>query len=559
MKQLTGNRSSWRTRGAAIAVCGALALTACGGSKGGDTGGGKSGGDKGASAEPQYGGKVTYGLSAENADGWCLPEAQLAPPGIQVARSIYDTLTIPNEKGELVPFLAKTLTPNADFTVWDLELREGIKFHDGSDLDAVVVKNNIDAYRGTYPTRHPLLFSFVYDNIADVEVTGPLSLRLTTKTPWSSVPQVLWSTGRVGIMAQAQLDDTETCDTKLIGTGPFELVSWSQNEKMVLKKNPSYWQKDSKGNQLPYLDELEYRIATDGPSRTNSLLAGELNVTSTASAEQIEVLKAAEEEGKVTNLISDAFPTVSFLQLNNAAEPFSNKNARLALISAIDMKTFNKTINLDMLKIANGPFAPGTIGYVKDTGYPTYDLDKAKKYAAAYEAETGKKLEFSIISPPDQPTVTAMTLLQDMVKKAGITMKLSPMEVAAMISTAVAGKYDAMAFANFPGGDPDDNKVWWYGTSPVNLSRFNDPEINRLLDEGRATADTAERQRIYGDIDKRFGSEGYSVWLNWVLTDVATASNVHGVLGPKLPNGDDPSPSLVNGHSTAGLWIDAKG
>ena len=81
--------------------------------------------------------------------------------GIQVARAIYDTLTAPDENGEIKPFLAESVEPQRRHTVWTIKLREGITFHDGTALDATVVKNNLDAYRGTYPARKPLLFIFV--------------------------------------------------------------------------------------------------------------------------------------------------------------------------------------------------------------------------------------------------------------------------------------------------------------------------------------------------------------------------------------------------------------
>lgn len=550
-------RLGWRTAAILFASF-ALVISACGGDGGTSSSGGPKdtarGGDE--DAEPQYGGRLVYGLAAENADGWCLTGAQLAPPGIQVARSIYDTLTIPDEKGELVPFLAESLTPNDDFTVWDIDLREGIKFHDGTDMDAEVVKNNIDAYRGEYPGRISLLFSFVYDNIADVQVTGPLSIRVTTHSPWSSLPQALWSTGRTGIMAQAQLDDPDTCDSKLIGTGPFRLVEWARNERMVLERNPDYWQKDQSGNALPYLDELEYRPMPDGSARTNALLSGELDAISTASAQEMEALDDAENSGDVTNTTSDDFPTVSFIQFNNAKAPFDDKDARLAVIKAIDMDAFNTTINLNSVPTANGPFAPDNIGHLADTGYPTFDLDAAKAHVEAYRNTTGNALAFSIIGPPDQNSLSMMTVIQKMAEQAGIKVTITQMETAAMVSTSVSGKYDAMIFANYPGGDPDDNRVWWYGGSPVNLSRFDDSEINRLLDAGRSTADPAERQDIYAGINRRFASEGYSAWLNWTITQVGTGSAVHGVFGPDLPDGGAPSRALVNGHSTAGMWID---
>lgn len=532
-----------------------IVLVSCGGTKTTATPR-TADGDGDTSSEPVHGGTVVYGIAAENSDGWCLPQAQLAPPGIQVARSIYDTLTVPNQDGDPVPFLARSLTPNDDYTEWSLELREGVRFHDGTDLDATVVKNNLDAYRGKYPTRMPLLFRFVFDNIADVEVTGPLSLRITTVTSWSSLPQVLWSSGRVGMMAQSQLDDPETCDSKMVGTGPFKLVEWSKNQKLVLERNPDYWMTDDEGRQLPYLDSIEYRPVVQASTRGNGVLAGDLDMTNSISPQDYEVIQDAVDAGQLNIERSEAFAQPSFLQLNIAKAPFDNKNARMALITALDMETFNETTALGLARIANGPFAPGNIGYLEDTGYPKYDPAAAKSYAAAYRAETGRDLSFSIIGPTDPEIIAAMALIQDMAKKVGITITINQMEIAAMVSTAVAGDYEAMAFANFPGGDPDDKRVWWYGGSPVNLSRFNDPEINRLLDEGRATADKDARQQIYGDINRRFASEGYMVWLNWSTSSVVTAADIHGIYGPTLPNGDEPSPSLVLGHSMAGVWRD---
>ncbi|MGI8755185.1 MAG: ABC transporter substrate-binding protein, partial [Acidimicrobiales bacterium] len=115
--------------------------------------------------KPQRGGKLIYGLEAETNDGFCLSSAQLAISGMMVVRAVYDTLTVPNAKGDFVPYLAKSVEPNKDYTEWTITLRPNIKFHDGTPLTAKVVKNNIDAYRGTYPGRSSLLFAFVLKNI----------------------------------------------------------------------------------------------------------------------------------------------------------------------------------------------------------------------------------------------------------------------------------------------------------------------------------------------------------------------------------------------------------
>jgi peptide/nickel transport system substrate-binding protein len=194
-------------------------------------------GDGDASTEedagpPQAGGEVVYGLEAETTNGWCLQEGQLAIAGIQVARSIYDTLTVPDGDGNFVPFLAETVEPNDDYTEWTIKVREGVKFHDGSDLTSEVVKNNIDAYRGQYPARSSLLFSFVLSNISAVDVVDPLTVKVTMAKSWSSFPSFLYSSGRMGMTAQAQLDDAENCAKNLIGTGPFKLDEWVVNDHM---------------------------------------------------------------------------------------------------------------------------------------------------------------------------------------------------------------------------------------------------------------------------------------------------------------------------------------
>ena len=162
-----------------------------------------------------------YGVEAETDGGWCLAEAQLALSGIMVARTIYDTLTAPNAAGDYVPYLAESVEPNGDYTQWTITIRDGVKFHDGTDLTAEVVKNNLDAYRGEYRDaggnliRRPLLFTFVFQDVAAVDVADPRTVVVTTARPWVAFPAYLFASGRLGIMGQAQLDDAEDCDENL--------------------------------------------------------------------------------------------------------------------------------------------------------------------------------------------------------------------------------------------------------------------------------------------------------------------------------------------------------
>ena len=257
-----------------VALLGVLviAVAACGGtsSKNGSGSAGTSAADSG---KPTSGGKVVYGLESDTGGGFCLPSGQLAISGVMVADSIYDPLTWPNDKGEYVPYLAESVTPNAEFTEWTIKLRSGITFTDGSPLDAETVKLNLDSYRGKNPDISSALFSLVLRNVTDVTVTGPLTVVVKMASPWVAFPAYLFSFGRMGMMAKAQLTDNQTCPSKLIGTGPFKLKGgWTPGAPVELVKNGDYWRKDANGRQLPYLDAHHVRRrcragAADHPAR----------------------------------------------------------------------------------------------------------------------------------------------------------------------------------------------------------------------------------------------------------------------------------------------------
>lgn len=556
MESTRSNRSHSRRRWfVAAGVAASLVLAACGGSGGeGDSSG--SDGDDAELGAPTPGGSVVYALEAETTSGWCLPEGSLAISGIQVARAIYDTLTIPDENADYQPYLAQTLEPNEDYTVWTMTLRDGVTFHDGTPLTAEVVKNNLDAYRGKYPARSALLLAFVFQNISDVSVVDPMTVQITTATPWPALPAALFGSGRVGIMAQAQLDDPDHCDTNLIGTGPFVMEDWTVDQSFTATKNEDYWATDAEGNALPYLDSIEFRPIADGNSRVTGLLSGEIDMTHVGQATDIETLRDEAGPSDLNVIESAEYGEVGYQMMNTSIAPFDNKIARQAVVAAVDMDVYNQTQNLGILTNANGPFAPGEIGHSDDTPWPGYDLELAKELVAQYESETGQPFEFTLLSTPDPGTLKAVQIFQQMFDKAGMDVQLRQVEQATLIDEAIAGNFQMLDWRNHPGGDPDGQYDWWKSGSVVNFSKIDDPEIDRLLDEGRATADRAQRQEIYSQISDRFASEQYNLWMQWTLWTIGSQGNVHGVFGPALPDGSAPFEGLATGHSVAGLWIE---
>ena len=537
-----------------------LVAGACGGDD--DDDGGTGGGDpseNGDAGTPVAGGEITYGLEAETASGWCLPEAQLAISGIQVARAIYDTLTAPDENGDIKPFLAESVESNADATEWTITLKDGITFHDGTALDATVVKNNLDAYRGQYPGRNPLLFIFTFQDVAAVDVVDPLTVRVTTTQPWVSFPWFLWGSARVGIMAQSQLDST-SCNDELVGTGPFMLDSWTVNNAFVAVKNPNYWATDADGNQLPYLDQITFRPLEDGRARLNSLEGGELDAMHTSGALQIEEIRTETENGALNNVESDTFGEVGYIMLNSAQAPFDSLTARQAIAYGIDREQVNAIRANNIPTLAQGPFAPGNVGYLEDAGYPEYDKARAEELVAQYESEAGESLSFTLTHAGDPETTQTAQLYQQLMGDIGVDVNLQPIaDQSALIDAAIGGEFQAVTWRNHPGADPDTQYVWWYNQAespnPVNFGRFVDPEINRLLDEGRTTLEQEARVSIYEELNERFAEQLWNIWASYTIWSIASQPNVHGVLGPDLPDGSAPFPGLATGHPVSGLWV----
>jgi peptide/nickel transport system substrate-binding protein len=493
-----------------------------------------------AAGSPKPGGSIVYGLEAETAGGWCPPTARLAAPGLEVGAAIYDTLMVPNSKNKMVPYLAKSVTPNADSTVWKITLRDGIKFHDGTPLNADAVVQNLDAYRKS------TLAGAALKDVASTVATGPLEVTVTTTRPWPEFPWVLYFDGRLLIEAPAQLTASD-CQSKLIGTGPFKLDHWTVNQELVVNKNPDYWQKDANGKALPYLDKITFKPVAEAVQRTNGLQGGQLDVIQTADGQQVDALQQLKANFNVVRQ-KPGRSEVRYYLLNAAKPPLDDLNARKAVAMAIDRNQINQIRNNGAYRVANGPFDTSVMGYVKDPGFPKYNLKEATKLASAYKAAHGGQFSLVLEHTNDPANTQEAELVKEQLSKAGIDATLKQDDQTAFIIAAVSGNFSVLFWRQHPGDDPDAQYVWWYTGSTLNFGKFNDPTLQGLIDQGRAETDQAKRKQIYQDVNKRFASQVYNVWAYYTDWVVASKKNVQGLTGPPLPDGGGQPAVLLYGH-----------
>ena len=526
-----------------------LVAAACGGGDDDSGSGSDDGGSTQDDGKPVSGGTVTYALEGGTTN-FCIPRAQLAISGIMVVGAVYDTLTVPTQDPNVYqPYLAKSVTPNDDFTQWTIEVREGITFHDGTPLTAEVVKQNIDAWR------QGVLLNFVFQNVADTAVQGN-TVVVTTKVPWVAFPAFLWTTGRSGIAAPAQLDSAD-CDTNMIGTGPFKVDSFDPTTGNVsTSKNPNYWRKG-----FPYLDGINFIVQEESSQRWSGLEGGQFDMTHGSGGNDLSKVQAI--SGVTTQLEPKGRQEISQTLVNVTRPPLDDLDARKAVAMAVDRDKLNLIDQKGTARYANQVFDTEIMGYLDDPGFPKYDVEEAKKLVAKVKAKPGNngQFAFTIATTFDQSTQTLFKEVKRQLDAVGMDVTLAPpVDQATLINNAIGGTTDAFGWRNYPGQDPDTLYVWFYGGSIVNFNHLDDPQINDALDKGRSEPDPDKRKGYYEDFNQRMSEQVYNWWTWYTQWFVAHKNNIKGINGPNLPDdtgapgNKEPVQILAGIHQTLGMW-----
>jgi peptide/nickel transport system substrate-binding protein len=496
-------------------------------------------------AQQRPGGTLTFGLEAETTN-YCLSSAQLAISGIQVVAAVYDTLTVPNAKGEAVPYLAKSVTHNPDFTEWTIRLRDGIRFHDGTPLDAAALKLNMDAWRGApgAPNVGPLL-PIVFREMKDVQIVDPMTVKVVWNVPVADFDTGMYGQGRFGIMAPAQLN-SDDCATNMIGTGPFKLEEYKQNEATTVVRNPDYWQKG-----YPKVERIRFVPVVDAAARVTQLQGGELDLMHTSGAQAIDTLRGLGNDVKLLEQ-KPGLREIRYYFLLSDKAPFDDPDARKAFAMAIDRAKINQIRNKGIFDVANGLMDRLAPGYVKNAGYPKHNLAKAKELVSKVKAATGS---FNVIlgTTTDPEQSAEAQLVKEQLEDAGIGAEIAQFDQPTLINRALARAIDVLFWRNLHGGfsvhNNADTYVWFANKDTgniLNFAGFNDPTTQSLLEHGRGASDPTDVRRTYQDFNRAM-AKGLYVLPMWYV-DWTIASQPDVTIGfPPLPDGGG-KPGFIYGR-----------
>ncbi|MFF3588880.1 ABC transporter substrate-binding protein [Streptomyces sp. NPDC002387] len=501
-----------------------VVLTACG-SGGGDSGSG--------AGQPTSGGTLTFAVGS---DAGCVDPQQVASnETIYSVRQIVDSLTDQDPKtGTIVPWLAKSWDVSSDATTFTFHLRSGVTFSDGSKLTAQVVKDNFDAVPklGALGT----LAEGYLSGVKSTTVVDPLTVKVTFSQPNAQFLQAT-STHSLGIESSASVKRTpqQKCSDGVIGSGPFVLKQYVQNQSITLAKRTGYawgssrWSKKGEA----YLDKLVFKVVPEAGVRAGSLQSGQVDAISSVGKANEAALKG----GQVT-LQRRANPGVVFgLGLNNSRPALKDTRVRQAIVSAVDRQQIADTVFPTGTQAATSVLAQTTPDYTSLASDLTSDAAKAKALldlsgwkmgSDGIRTKDGKKLSLTVKWFPNASTnQPALELIQQQLKAVGVEVVLKQLQVTQFAPTLQSGDFDAV-WGNVTRADPDILRSS-FSTKLANFYHLPASSLDTALSEQAATVDAAKRRQLVTQAQQSLVQNAYYVPVVELQTQLGVAKKVHDV------------------------------
>ena len=540
-----------------------------------------------AAKDPVPGGTLIVSGEAEVTNPWTPAAMQCDSYCQQRARTFYDPIAAVGSDNKVHPYLAETITPNDDFTQWTVKLRSGIKFHDGTDLNSdAVIKNlqlvgsslliskalvdlaKVPSADGTAPCVTP---DFT-DCVIKVEKVDDLTATIFTgkngdpskPLPWPGFDYYM--TGQGGMIASPTWLDAVAAGTgdptMAVGTGPFIVESYAPRDKLVVKKNPTYWQKDAKGNPLPYLDGIEFRVIEDSEIAADALRSGDIDIFSTSAALVTADFRETPDEFPM-NEQKDLTETNYLLIDLDKPGALQDKNVRCALSMAIDRQEMIDATSGGILTPANGLFSPGQQGYLEDNGFSIeQDVEGATALIEAYEAANGP-VKINYGTTTSQINAQLADLLQGYWEAIGVDFEYQQVPQDEFITDALFGKENFFMFGwrNHAGINVDQQNFWWNsaaappdGGLALNFGRVRDDTVDGALADARSALDEADRTAAAEVVNKTMAAACYQIPWSWTVWGTPHLPKVQGLGTTVMPDG---TPARDGAGFSGSFWTNA--
>jgi len=497
-------RIAWRCRTAAFLLMACL-LAAC------------SSGERPAAvstssqpAAPATGDAIVEGTIGEAST--LIPVLATDASSHAVAGQIYNGLVKYDKDLKIVGDLAETFDVSQDGLTITFHLHRGVKWHDGAPFTSRDVRYT---YRVIIDPKTPTAYAEDFKQVKSLTTPDDHTVVVTYDKPFAPA-LASWGTNILPAHLLEGQDITKSpLARKPVGTGPYRFKEWVAGQKIVLEYNPDYFE------GRPYIDRYIYRIIPDTSTMYMELKAGAVD---TMTLTPVQYARQTVSERFTSRFNKYRYPSSGYVYLGyNLRHPlFGDKRIRQAITAAVNKDELIHGVLFGLGQRAVGPIVPGRWAYnpaVKEIGYdPRHAAELlaqagwTKKNADGILTKDGKPFQFTILTNQgNQQRLLTAQIVQQRLKQIGIDVRIRVVEWATFLKEFVdKGNFEVILLGWNTSQDPDMYDVWHSSkTNPgeLNFIGYKNPEVDRLLVEGRGTFDLEKRKRAYFRIQEILADE----------------------------------------------------
>ncbi|RCS22276.1 ABC transporter substrate-binding protein [Phyllobacterium salinisoli] len=409
-----------------------------------------------------------------------------------VGRIVYtamcDKLVDISQEMKIVPQLATAWNWSADGKTLTMKLREGVKFHDGTPFNAQAVVATIERNMTLPESRRKSELA----SVENVEASGEYEVKFTLKSPDVTLLAQLSDRAGMIVSPKAAAELGANFGNHPVCAGPFKFVERIQQDRIVLEKFQDYWNKDQ-----VFLDKITYLPIPDTTVRLANLRAGDLDMAERISASDAASVKS-DPDLAYADVIGPGYMAL-YVNIDNgplADNPFGkDKRLRQAFSLSIDREAISQIVFEGTAMAGNQPFPPSSPWFNKALPVPARDVEKAKALMKEAGHET---YEIELQHANNTTQTQMMQVIQSMAAEAGFNVKLKATEFATLLSEQTAGNY-VFSRSDWSGRIDPDGNIHQFITCKggINDVKYCNPEVDKLLNDARASTDDAVRKEKY--------------------------------------------------------------
>ena len=440
------------------------------------------------------------------------PHTVVAAGDEEIIFNIYEGLVKFDKDGNLNPCLATEYSISEDASVYTFTIRTGVKFHDGSELDANDVVYSLKRAAGLLDSQDGTALVSELDPIKEVKATSDGKVEVTLEAGNTE----LLSYFTTGIIPEGY----DNCQAAPVGTGPFKFLSYNPGQSVILVKNADYWQKG-----LPYLDKVTFKVCADMDAGLTELASGSIDIFPYLSADRAKQLDPAKY-----NILSNGSNMVQIFALNNKVEPLNNIKVRQAINYAISRKDII-SVTMDGAGVELTTAMSPAMGSYYDKsldGTFNQDIEKAKSLMTEAGYENGFKITCTVPSSYLIHVNTAVELASEL-KAIGITMEIKQVDWPTWLDTVYANRqYETTVIALTSAYAPYDVLERYQTSSSGNFINYSNAEVDKLMAQIPVTADEKTRTDLYHKVLKLLTDDACSVYIQDPTTITAVSTRLEG-------------------------------